>query len=67
MLHVPMFQGQFCKTTPSCRQDGDANPKLGPVAAGGGIVVLGGGEASGPLYPPVAIDETMFSCEVFWR
>ena len=30
-------------------------------------MVLGGGEASGPLYPPVAIDETMFSCEVFWR
>ena len=67
VLHVPMFEQQFSKTTPSCRQDGDANPKLGPVAAGGGIVVLGGGEASGPLYPPVAIDETMFSCEVFWR
>eukprot|EP00434_Breviolum_minutum_P025487 symbB.v1.2.022520.t2/scaffold2003.1/size92810/7 len=48
-------------------QDGDANPKLGPVAAGGGIVVLGGGEASGPLYPPVAIDETMFSCEAASR
>jgi len=28
-----------------------------------GIVVLGGGEASGPLYPPPVIDETMFSCE----
>jgi hypothetical protein len=45
-------------------QDGDANPKLGPVAATGGIVILGGGEASGPLYPPATIDESMFSCEV---
>ena len=45
-------------------QDGGANPKLGPVAAGGGIVILGGGEASGPLYPPETIDESMFSCEV---
>jgi len=26
-------------------------------------VVLGGGEASGPLYPPPVIDEDMFSCE----
>mmetsp|Transcript_14933 Transcript_14933/g.43500 ORF Transcript_14933/g.43500 Transcript_14933/m.43500 type:complete len:437 (-) Transcript_14933:190-1500(-) len=26
-------------------------------------VVIGGGEASGPLYPPDDIDETMFSCE----
>lgn len=26
-------------------------------------VVLSGGEASGPLYPPAEIDETMFSCE----
>ena len=25
--------------------------------------VLGGGEASGPLYPPPVIDEDMFSCE----
>lgn len=29
----------------------------------GDIVILGGGEASGPLYPPTAIDESMFSCE----
>ena len=29
----------------------------------GDVVILGGGEASGPLYPPVVIDETMFSCE----
>lgn len=29
----------------------------------GDVVVLGGGEASGPLYPPAVIDETMFSCE----
>eukprot|EP00455_Lapot_gusevi_P006185 TRINITY_DN12647_c0_g1_i4.p1 TRINITY_DN12647_c0_g1~~TRINITY_DN12647_c0_g1_i4.p1 ORF type:complete len:397 (-),score=61.33 TRINITY_DN12647_c0_g1_i4:128-1318(-) len=28
-----------------------------------GITVLGGGEASGPLYPAPIIDETMFSCE----
>lgn len=27
------------------------------------VSVLGGGEASGPLYPPPIIDETMFSCE----
>ena len=26
-------------------------------------VVLGGGEASGPLFPPSVIDEDMFSCE----
>jgi acetyl-CoA acetyltransferase len=26
-------------------------------------VILGGGEASGPLYPPRVIDETMFSCD----
>ena len=48
-------------------KDGDANPKLGPVAATGGIVILGGGEASGPLYPPQDIDETMFSCEAASR
>jgi acetyl-CoA acetyltransferase len=29
----------------------------------GDVVILGGGEASGPLYPPAVIDETMFSCE----
>eukprot|EP00698_Gefionella_okellyi_P002523 TRINITY_DN12368_c0_g1_i1.p1 TRINITY_DN12368_c0_g1~~TRINITY_DN12368_c0_g1_i1.p1 ORF type:complete len:391 (-),score=64.88 TRINITY_DN12368_c0_g1_i1:183-1355(-) len=28
-----------------------------------GVVVLGGGEGSGPLYPPPVIDEDMFSCE----
>jgi len=28
-----------------------------------GAVFLGGGEASGPLYPPPVIDEDMFSCE----
>jgi len=28
-----------------------------------GPVVLSGGEASGPLYPPSVIDEEMFSCE----
>jgi len=28
-----------------------------------GVVILGGGEASGPLYPPKVIDEEMFSCE----
>ena len=27
------------------------------------MVILGGGEASGPLYPPEEIDESMFSCE----
>lgn len=26
-------------------------------------VIIGGGEASGPLYPPPIIDEEMFSCE----
>lgn len=26
-------------------------------------MILGGGEASGPLYPPPVIDESMFSCE----
>ena len=25
--------------------------------------VVGGGEASGPLFPPPVIDESMFSCE----
>lgn len=29
----------------------------------GDVVILGGGEASGTLYPPQIIDETMFSCE----
>jgi len=29
----------------------------------GDVVILGGGEASGPLYPPAVIDEEMFSCE----
>ncbi|GBG25209.1 Non-specific lipid-transfer protein [Hondaea fermentalgiana] len=29
----------------------------------GDVVILSGGEASGPLSPPVVIDETMFSCE----
>ena len=29
----------------------------------GDVVILGGGEASGPLYPPAVIDENMFSCE----
>lgn len=27
------------------------------------VTVVGGGEASGPLYPPPVIDEDMFSCE----
>lgn len=43
--------------------NGVASPRLGPVSNSGGIVVLGGGEASGPLFPPVDIDETSFSCE----
>jgi hypothetical protein len=42
---------------------GRPSPALGPAARGGGVVVLGGGEASGPLYPPAVIDESMFSCE----
>ncbi|ETV94361.1 hypothetical protein H310_12001 [Aphanomyces invadans] len=35
------------------------------IAAGTGAVIIGGGEASGPLYPPALddIDENMFSCE----
>ena len=43
---------------------GVAAAALGPFAASGGVVVLGGGEASGPLWQcgPV-IDEAMFSCE----
>lgn len=28
-----------------------------------GVRILGGGECSGPLYPPPVIDEDMFSCE----
>ncbi|KAL1522495.1 hypothetical protein AB1Y20_017483 [Prymnesium parvum] len=44
-------------------RDGIASPSLGPAARGGGVVLLGGGEASGPLYPPPVIDEAMFSCE----
>ncbi|CAK9043159.1 Uncharacterized protein MTH_793 [Durusdinium trenchii] len=44
-------------------EDGVSSARLGPVAATGGLVVLGGGEASGPLYPPEEIDESMFSCE----
>ena len=28
-----------------------------------GVVVVGGGECSGPLFPPANIDEDMFSCE----
>ena len=43
-------------------RDGRPAPSLG-----GGVVVLGGGEASGPLYPPPIIDETMFSCEAAAR
>mmetsp|Transcript_37002 Transcript_37002/g.78467 ORF Transcript_37002/g.78467 Transcript_37002/m.78467 type:complete len:415 (-) Transcript_37002:524-1768(-) len=34
-----------------------------PLVKKGGAVILGGGEASGPLFPPSVIDETMFSCE----
>ena len=37
------------------------------MSASGGIVVLGGGEASGPLYPPPVIDDAMFSCELAAR
>lgn len=37
---------------------------LGSLARIGGAVVLGGGEASGPLFPPPVIDESMFSCEL---
>lgn len=44
-------------------RDGQPSANLGPFAAGGGIVVLGGGEASGPLFPPPVVDESMFSCE----
>lgn len=36
-------------------------------AGTGDVVILGGGEASGPLYPPAVIDETMFSCEAAMR
>jgi acetyl-CoA acetyltransferase len=31
--------------------------------ADAGVLVRGGGEGSGPLYPPPVIDEDMFSCE----
>lgn len=44
-------------------EHGIASRSLGPFAARGGVVVLSGGEASGPLYPPAVIDESMFSCE----
>lgn len=43
-----------------------ASPKFmkhNGIALSKGPVVLGGGEASGPLYPPKVIDEEMFSCE----
>mmetsp|Transcript_27982 Transcript_27982/g.88974 ORF Transcript_27982/g.88974 Transcript_27982/m.88974 type:complete len:417 (+) Transcript_27982:122-1372(+) len=42
---------------------GVASSQLGPFAARGGVVVLGGGEASGPLYPPPRISDEVFSCE----
>lgn len=42
---------------------GKPSSSLGPAASAGGIVVLGGGEASGPLFPPPVIDESVFSCE----
>lgn len=32
-----------------------------------GPSIIGGGEASGPLYPPSVIDEEMFSCEIAVR
>ncbi len=45
--------------------------KRGLLDAGNGgkgdVVILAGGEASGPLYPPEIIDETMFSCETAAR
>eukprot|EP00928_Gymnodinium_smaydae_P032212 TRINITY_DN23394_c0_g1_i1.p1 TRINITY_DN23394_c0_g1~~TRINITY_DN23394_c0_g1_i1.p1 ORF type:complete len:407 (+),score=65.93 TRINITY_DN23394_c0_g1_i1:66-1286(+) len=44
--------------------EGASKPGLGPLAKQGGAVVLGGGEASGPLFPPPVIDESMFSCEM---
>eukprot|EP00126_Sphaerothecum_destruens_P004592 Sdes_comp18276_c0_seq1m7929 len=34
----------------------NCNSKWGPI-------IVGGGEGSGPLYPPAQIEETMFSCE----
>jgi len=33
----------------------------------GDVVILGGGESSGPLFPPNKIDESMFSCEAAAR
>jgi len=33
------------------------------LGANAGVTILGGGEGSGPLYPPPVIDEDMFSCE----
>lgn len=33
------------------------------IAFDDSVVVIGGGEASGPLYPPTKITEDMFSCE----
>lgn len=47
----------------ACIDSRRSSSGLGPVAKNGGIVLLGGGEASGPLFPPPVIDETMFSCE----
>ncbi|CAK9043410.1 Uncharacterized protein MTH_793 [Durusdinium trenchii] len=57
------FMDEFGFFSRVLRQDGVSSARLGPVAATGGLVVLGGGEASGPLYPPEEIDESMFSCE----
>lgn len=47
--------------------DGVVGERLGPMGATGGIVVLGGGEASGPLFPPPEIDDRVFSCEAAAR
>ncbi|CAE7497345.1 unnamed protein product, partial [Symbiodinium sp. CCMP2456] len=47
--------------------DGVVGERLGPMGATGGIVVLGGGEASGPLFPPPQIDDRVFSCEAAAR
>lgn len=57
------FMDQHLGHDSTSSRDGTANTALGPVAAKGGIVVLGGGEASGPLFPPSHIDDSMFSCE----
>lgn len=42
--------------------DSSCESARGSASRKGGIVILGGGEGSGPLTPPAIIEESMFSC-----